>query len=321
MMDQLLTQAQRAYVGVVLPVALLVTVWVPWLLVRDDLPDPMAIHFDASGHADGTARVGALLVTGTLAALACAAVLVRSAWRSKASAAIPAGTAAFVGWTICVVDAVLLLANEGRSSWEQTTIGVGGVVGPVASAIGVSVPVGLIVRNLARAGAPLPPVRPIALSGTERPAWFGHGRSPVLVAIAVLTVASGAAYLVAIPEVPMAGIVGLACGLVVALFATVDVSVGANGLRVRPGGFHRPRIAIELGEIEAVRVVQANPLAWGGWGYRGGLGARGRSAWILRKGPALELELTGGRKFLVTVDGAAEAAAVLDGLLARTVPA
>jgi hypothetical protein len=68
--------------------------------------------------------------------------------------------------------------------------------------------------------------------------------------------------------------------------------------------------------IASGRAIDLRPRDWGGWGYRGSLRLAGRAGWVLRAGEALELTLTDGRRFAVTVDGAAGAAEVLASLLA-----
>jgi hypothetical protein len=101
---------------------------------------------------------------------------------------------------------------------------------------------------------------------------------------------------------------------------SVDVSVSEHGVRVRAGAVHWPRVQLDLAEIEAAHAVDWKPLQWNlvsGWGYRGSLRLFRKAAWVLRSGPALELDLTGERRFVVTVDDAEEAAAVLNGLLVR----
>ena len=55
---------------------------------------------------------------------------------------------------------------------------------------------------------------------------------------------------------------------------------------------------------------------FGGWGYRVGRG--GRVGVVLRTGEALQVQRTGGRAFVVTVDDAATGAALLNTLAARS---
>ena len=55
-------------------------------------------------------------------------------------------------------------------------------------------------------------------------------------------------------------------------------------------------------QIETVSEVDINPLSSGGWGYRGSLRLIKQASLITRKGPGVELGLTGNRRFRVTVD-------------------
>jgi hypothetical protein len=41
-----------------------------------------------------------------------------------------------------------------------------------------------------------------------------------------------------------------------------------------------------------------------------------RAAWVVHRGPGLKLDLRDGKVFVVTVDGAEEVAAVVNGLIA-----
>ena len=66
----------------------------------------------------------------------------------------------------------------------------------------------------------------------------------------------------------------------------------------------------------ADQIVSANArtlsaMQMGGWGYRGSLKILHRAAVVTRRGDALELQLTGERRFVVTVDEPAAFAAAL----------
>ncbi len=101
------------------------------------------------------------------------------------------------------------------------------------------------------------------------------------------------------------GFVVLAVGLAMVSSMSVDVAVSDQGVRVRADALHWPHVQLELDEIEAARAIDLR------------LRLFRRAAGVLRAGPAIELDLTGGRRFAVTVDDTDEAAAVLNGLFAR----
>jgi hypothetical protein len=123
---------------------------------------------------------------------------------------------------------------------------------------------------------------------------------------AAFALAAAAAVLVALWLAAMLALITL----VVASLATVYVTVGAAGVRAT-AALGWPGVTIPLAEITAGRAIDLRPRTWGGWGYRGSLRLAGRAAWVLRRGEALELTLTGDRRFAVTVDDAATAAEVL----------
>ena len=311
---------QRLFVGVALPVLFVGLTVLPWLIVRGDLPRPIAIHFDGSGVANGSAPLAVHLFVTAAFTVSASAVLAWAAWRSTSTLGLEAAIATFIGWLISGVNTIILFANRGHEDWHEVTLGSGAVWGATMSALGASIPVALMVRHAARDRA-RSDLHHMELAATERVAWFGRASS--------LPFAMGALVLVFVGTIVLlsfggggapTGLVVLACGLTMVSFMSLDVAVSERGVRVRAGALHWPRVELDLAEIEGAHAVDFKPLQWGyasGWGYRGSLRWFGRAAWVLRAGPALELDLAGGRRFLVTVDDADEAAAVLNGLLAR----
>lgn len=67
-----------------------------------------------------------------------------------------------------------------------------------------------------------------------------------------------------------------------------------------PGGLWRQ--VFRADEIVSAEVRDVSLMRMGGWGYRGSLRLMGWAALVTRPGNALALELTGGRRFMVTVD-------------------
>jgi hypothetical protein len=115
---------------------------------------------------------------------------------------------------------------------------------------------------------------------------------------------SGAAWLSAVILVLMS--------LAIASSLVFRVRVTAAGLHVRSvTGW--PKMRIPLRDITRVETVRIDPFAeFGGWGWR--LGLDGRRGVVLRPGDALQVTRTGGKVFVVTVDGATAGAAVLEAL-------
>jgi len=56
-------------------------------------------------------------------------------------------------------------------------------------------------------------------------------------------------------------------------------------------------------------------MRWGGWGYR--WAGRGRTGVIVRRGPGMLIRLRDGRRLAVTLDGATQAAGLVNDLLDR----
>jgi hypothetical protein len=76
-----------------------------------------------------------------------------------------------------------------------------------------------------------------------------------------------------------------------------------------PGGMVRQTFAAS--QIERANARRIGPMTAGGWGYRGSLTLLRRAALVTRRGEALELHLRGGRRFVVTLDDAADFASAL----------
>jgi hypothetical protein len=156
----------------------------------------------------------------------------------------------------------------------------------------------------------------IRLAPGEKAAWFGSvaiGRTGVVILVVSMLLLIGATILVvAVDAGAVSWIMVLVTVLVIVLIATTlvfRVRVNSTGLLVR-SVFGWPRWRIRMSEIADVRVVQVNPVAeFGGWGMR--IGADGRMGVVLRTGEALQVTRTSGRAFVVTIDDATTAAAVL----------
>ena len=114
-------------------------------------------------------------------------------------------------------------------------------------------------------------------------------------------------------------VVAVVLAVVVMSMSRFSVVVDRRGLVVR-GVLGVPRVVVPLDEVVRAGAVQISPFAdFGGWGYR--VGRAGRIGVVVRTGEAIEVERTGGRSFVVTVDDAATAAALLNTLAARSRPA
>jgi hypothetical protein len=110
---------------------------------------------------------------------------------------------------------------------------------------------------------------------------------------------------------PTVGLPMLIAAVALSMFTEVRVTVDERGLRARTGWLPWPSITVPLASIEAAAAIDVRPWRWGGWGYRGSLRVFRRAAWVVRAGPGIEVTLTGGRRFAVTVDDADAGVAAL----------
>ncbi|MEU7151912.1 DUF1648 domain-containing protein [Streptomyces sp. NPDC045470] len=310
----------RALIAVLPFLLAFATVTTVFWTLRDRLPDPLAVHFSADGTGDGAAAASDFLMTWSVTPLVFGVVIgVLVLYNGAAGAlrwAIGVGYA-LAGLFGCLgVSSLLANADAGDASAVRLPLEHLGV------ALGVAVlsgGVGWLCAGPDRVRAdkvagPSRSTPPLTLADGERASWSRTVGSPALLAL-------GPGLLVAGVFIGISGswagaaAFAVACLLCVA-FAGVRVTVDHHGLTVASPVVPRPRLRIPLARVAEAGVQRINPLIdFGGWGYRM---RSGRSGIVLRAGEALALRLTNGRAFVVTVDDAATAAALLNGLAART---
>ena len=152
------------------------------------------------------------------------------------------------------------------------------------------------------------------LGPDEDAVWSRVVASPVLWAPAGLLGALGLG--LSVPSATRAvGVLLLVAALLNAVFASLRVTVDGHGLTIVSPLLPRPRLRVPMRRIEAAASREVRPMAeFGGYGYRVG---PGKSGVVMRAGEALSARLRGGKEFVVTVDDAGTAAALLNGLLQR----
>ncbi|MEP6480035.1 MAG: hypothetical protein ABJB03_11625, partial [Rhodoglobus sp.] len=93
------------------------------------------------------------------------------------------------------------------------------------------------------------------------------------------------------------------------------VRIDQRGVEVR-SVLGAPRFFIPADHIASASVTEVNPIGdFGGWGMRWGLNKR--FGVVLHKGAALEVHRTDGHSLVVTIDRPEDAAALVNGLVAR----
>lgn len=311
-------RARAAALASALAAAVLVLVPVAVVRTWDDLPDPVASHWGATGGPDGFTSLSALLVGVTVLAVVLVAgfaLLARYLGRTASTLRLLVGTTV---WLAGLLGTLLVGTLAGQRGLEDATQAP--AIGPVlALALLVPLVPAVLAGLLVPADPPQPTEAPVpadapragGLRPGERTAWFGRasGRAGLWIgggAVVVTTVVVVVTQLWAMMLLP------LLLGVLLAATTVFDVRVDGTGLTVR-SVLGLPRTHVPLDEVERADVVEVSPLGdFGGWGWR--VGREGRTGVVLRSGTALEVTRTGGRRFVVTLDDAHGAAATLNTL-------
>jgi hypothetical protein len=236
--------------------------------------------------------------------------------------ALSAGMAAFAA-----VMALGSLALQ-RDLADPTAVpGIGGVM---ALCFGALLGIGAVAwfvqpRVRPEQGRTLEPRHAVRVAAGERVVWVASATMPrgvltFLVLVLIGLVALAAYMLIAaIPGAWIAGLVVLVVGFAIASTTSFRVQITPEGFAARSlAGW--PRIRIPVTEITGARAVDISPFGeFGGWGWR--ISADGRSGIVMRRGSAVEVSRRDRRAFLVTIDGAEEAAALLQAYVDRAASA
>lgn len=320
-MNRTTRMAIAALGGPVLLGALTLVVGRSWI---SDLPDPVATHWGPRGVDGFTAAPAAVWM---LAAITVGIGLVLGVLLWAASSKVPplrrgagglawgmSGFIAFLGLGSLWVQRGLTDARLAPN--VDLVIGLGLLVGLACAAVGAWA-AGGPVPGAARATLPVPAAAPrLPIRATESVAWTGWAMSlPLLLLVGSSTLAGLVVLALVGRSLVLAAVMALVLGSAMLTMGAFRVVAGAGGLRVQSVA-RWPRFRVPLSEVAEARTVTVRPLAeFGGWGLRAG--ADGRFGVILRAGEALEVVKGDGTSFLVTVDGANEAAAVLNSLAER----
>ena len=285
------------------------------------LPDPVATHWGPSGAPDGFGTLTEMLMLPAVVV----PLFVLGMWalaffagRDTSTRRLAAASSTFLavmmsGLTIGSLAAQLDLPDAAAGPGVGPALGASVAAGVVAAAV---------VTPLVPRTAPQPTTTPpdagaprTDLAPTERAAWTRTVTSPVGTAVGAAATLT-TAVLAIVLRTPGMLVVPVLLGALLAATLVLRVSVDGRGLVAR-SPFGWPSMRVPLDEVVAARVATVDPLReFGGWGYR--VGAGGRVGFVLRRGEAVEVERTGGRVNVVTVDDAATAAALLNTLAERT---
>ena len=279
------------------------------VLLRPDLPEPLAVRW-AEGAAADFAPFGAVVSVGAaMIVLFGGAVLVQAVPLSRPAIMrrIMMGAGLFVSLFVTTVLAAVLVGQLGLANAGDAQVDVAVLAMGSGAALGLGVVMGFVFKADERWSTDDDRALAEALARELDPdlardsvgLWV-HARSSVFVMLGIATLLPAALLAIAVPWLA-ALLVALALLGAACLFARIRVD--RSGLRVFAAGFVRvmdvPAAAIEGATPKEVRAAN-----YGGWGYR----SRGTStALLVSSGPAVIVDRVDGRTLTVSAGSATTA--------------
>lgn len=308
--------AWSSLVGLLLALVAAAVVWA-W---RDELPAQVASHWSGGGVPDGFMSPAALVLVGVVTTVALCGLFAAIGLTQGAAASTRRITAAGCVWSGAFMAAIVVgtLAPQ-RGLADASEVGLSG------STLLVSILLPLVPAGIAAALVPGDPAMPAreavpddapraTLREGERAVWLRRATGGPGLAVGAVAVALTALAAALTAEWSMLVVPVLLAALFVTMFA-FTVRVDPSGLTVRSAA-RWPGTHVPADEVVRASVTHVRPLReYGGWGWR--TARDGRVGVVLRGGEALLVERTGGRSFAVTVDDAADAAALLNAMADR----
>ena len=286
------------------------------------LPEPMAVHWSGAapdGAMSRTAGLAGLLAVwvGVVALVVAADVYGNRPYAPGRGRRVALPVLAGVGVLFAGLEVWTVWANLDRADWRDAAHIGWPFALPLLAGLAAGVAAWVVDRRIAPPEAPpYAGDRPcLDLRPGERVSWTGVVVNRAMTwsgAVLGIVCAAGVALTAAgpwRPPLPALLALMLAGGALLA-FGRVRVTADARGLRIVFGPFGWPVQHVALDRITDVAVEELRPMEVGGWGYRG---LPGSAAVMLRGGACLVVRYDGGRsRLIVSVDGADEAAAVLN---------
>lgn len=325
-MNALPHRGRAVLFGVAIPVLVTVAAWTVALTWLDRLPAQIALHWgpdgiDRVGPPSGLLTPMAVMSGVTIVVLGTLALTVgRTSFIRRLVLALASGLAVFfAGLTLSLLgiqlDRTVAVGASLPSpdAWLALTAAVAVVVAVVAGTAAGRDP----------AQAALGPVHgeQLALAVDERVAWMRRvGPSRALMRWGGSGVALYIAFALWLAAVTDSWYVAVLMVLPLPFVLTMlvwDVRVDTHGLTVR-GAFGWPRQHVPAGEVVGATVRTVSPLGeFGGWGLRASANLDGTVGVVVRGGEAIDVERSGGRRLVVTVDDAGTGAALLNAVAQR----
>ena len=298
--DSVDVRALRFAVG--FPLVLAASFVVCAVLLRTDLPEPLAVRW-AEGAAADFAPFGAVVSVGAaMIVLFGGAVLVQAVPLSRPAVMrrIMMGAGLFVSLFVTTVLAAVLVGQLGLANAGDAQVDVAVLAMGSGAALGLGVVLGFVFKaderwstddERAMADALARELDPDLARDSVR-LWV-HARSSVFVMLGIATLLPAALLAIAVPWLA-ALLVALALLAAACLFARIRVD--RSGLRVFAAGFVRV-MDVPAAALEGVTPKEVRAADYGGWGYR----SHGTTtALLVSSGPAVVVDRSDGRPLTVS---------------------
>lgn len=302
----------------------LLAVALPMQLLSSRLPEPIAVHWGPNLQPDG-ARAQRSALTPP-AVIIAGALLLSLIGASGAYAAGRAGRLAIVAFgsgLAAATNATIILRNLDKAVWSDADPQTPALL---ALQFGVALGAAALAHAIARRAwrtvqAPATPRGPaLALADGARAYWSGGASNRLLLGVAGYLVLQAFLLWALFPQLralPAWLVVHAVACIALELFSHIRVTVDGRGVTVRYGHLGLWTQRVPLDRIVGAHTIELDPMAHGGWGYRGSRKLFGKASIVVRSGPAVQLDLRGGQQLFITVDDAATAARLLNGLVGR----
>jgi hypothetical protein len=309
-------------VGVIVPLLIAAAAVIVMLLALPTLPDPVAIHWGASGVPDsfGTPVGMLLLVPGSVLAYSVLAFAVSRSESTTVNQRVLLAVAPFLATLLGVIGAGGLVVQRGLADAHDSP----SILPVVGIGFGAALLTGVaawFVLPAPGTPSPLDAADALDLGPEERATWIrrlepARWLGVLLVVVGALVLAgTGAALWAAGSTAAVVSFLLVAVVVVVLAVASLfwTVRIDARGVVARSVlGF--PRFTVPVDEVEAAASVPAHATTgFGGWGLR--WGGPGRVGIILSSGEALEVRKKNGGALVVTTGDSERAAALLNSLV------
>ncbi|ABK03788.1 hypothetical protein Arth_2409 [Arthrobacter sp. FB24] len=308
--------------AMVFPVLLAAAFVVCALLIRPDVPDPMAVRWTEAGPA-GFAPFSAFVTFGGLIVVLVGWLVLGQAVplsRPAVMRRLMMGAGLTVSLFVTTVLAAVLVGQAGIADVREARVD----MTVLALGSGAALPLGVIMGFVFKADerwsvdddravrAALDREIDPELAADSVHMWV-HARSSVFVMLGVASLFPAALVSIAVPWL---GALLVALAVLAAAFLFARVIVDRSGLRVFAAGF------VRVMEVPASAISSATPAVvraadYGGWGYRH---HGGTTAMLVSSGPAVVVNRADGKKMAISggsADSAEKVAAVLSRVAAR----